>query len=402
LKRFLIHTQYYPPEIGAPQARLSELAQGLSQKGFRVTVLTAMPNYPKGKIFSGYGGLVKVEYNHSIRIIRSFIVPTQKANLIPRLCNYFSFVFSSLIVGLFMVRKVDFILTESPPLFLGFSGYLLSRFKKAKWIFNVSDLWPESAVRLGIVKNGFFLWLSRKLEAFCYQKACFVTVQSKSILADISKRFPKVQTYHLSNGVDKGKFSKQYYSKSIRKKMGADDETIFLYGGLHGLAQGIEQIIFAAQKIDVKARFIFVGDGPEKENLTRLAKKLALRNVSFWNSVPKDEMPSLIASADVCVIPLKIYLPGAVPSKIYEAMASSKPILLIAEGEAVSIIKKNKAGIVVSPGDIERIIDSIEILATNKALCEELGSNGKKVVEELYDRQKIVNDFYCFLKRNYV
>ena len=146
--KLLIHTQYYPPEIGAPQARLSELAKGLTRLGFLVSVLTAMPNYPQGKVFKGYKGLLIREEIDQIPVLRTSIYPTQKVNFIPRLINYFTFVFSSLFFGVWGLGKLDFVLTESPPLFLGISGYLLSRLTRAKWIFNVSDLWPESVVRL--------------------------------------------------------------------------------------------------------------------------------------------------------------------------------------------------------------------------------------------------------------
>src|SRR5688572_29022902 len=150
---FVIHTQYYPPETGAPQARLSALARGLAEAGHRVTVLTAMPNYPRGVIHKGYGGWVKMEERDGVHILRAWIYPTQSTVIVPRLLNYFSFVFSSFWVGLIHLNAPDIIFTESPPLFLGISGYLLSLFKSSRWMFNVSDLWPESAVRLGVVRS---------------------------------------------------------------------------------------------------------------------------------------------------------------------------------------------------------------------------------------------------------
>jgi glycosyltransferase involved in cell wall biosynthesis len=206
----VIHTQYYPPEIGAPQARLSELGLHLREQGFEVTVLTALPSYPLGKMYPGYGGLLRLENWKDIPVIRCWIHPTQKVELMPRLLAYFSFVFSSLIVGMFIIRKFDIILTESPPLFLAISGYILCRLKGARWIFNVSDLWPSSALELGVIRPSSFghrigIWL----EAFAYRKAWLVTGQSKEILADIRKRFPEVRTYHLSNGVDTQMFHPQ-------------------------------------------------------------------------------------------------------------------------------------------------------------------------------------------------
>ena len=199
----LIHSQYFPPEIGAPQARLSELGLHLRQQGFEVTILTAMPNYPLGKLYPGYRGLMRRERWNDIPVIRCWIRPTLKVTLVPRLVAYFSFVLSSLIIGLFTVKRIDIVLTESPPLFLAISGYILSRIKRARWIFNVSDLWPLSAVELGIIRpESMGHRIGRWLEAFSYRNAWLVTGQSREILADIRKRFPETPVYHLSNGVD--------------------------------------------------------------------------------------------------------------------------------------------------------------------------------------------------------
>ena len=114
-----IHTQYYLPEIGAPQARLSALAERATQRGHQVTVLTAMPNYPRGKIYPGYGGIFCKEKMNGVDILRSFIYPTQNTDILQRLTNYFSFVFSSATIGSLRLNNIDFLLTESPPLFFG-------------------------------------------------------------------------------------------------------------------------------------------------------------------------------------------------------------------------------------------------------------------------------------------
>lgn len=391
--KILIHTQYYPPEIGAPQARLSELAKGLSRLGFLVSVLTAMPNYPRGKVFKGYKGLRIREEIDKVPIVRTWIFPTQKVNFIPRLFNYLSFVFSSLFIGIWGLGKLDFVLTESPPLFLGISGYLLSRLKRAKWIFNVSDLWPESVVRLGILKPGLSLSLSRKLEAFCYRKAWLVTGQSREILRDVNERFPGVKTYHLSNGVDVNLFSPEKYDADVRQVLSPKGELVVLYGGLHGVAQGLGQVLDLASSLK-EVRFVLIGDGPEKQRLITRAKQMGLTNVVFLELVNKEKIPAYVASADICVVPLCGVLPGAVPSKIYEAMASAKPILLIADGEAREIVEKNNVGLVASPGDKKAIYNALQSLIAEPGLRKRLGSNGRLVAETIFSRDTIVKDFY--------
>ena len=190
--RLAILTQYYPPETGAPQRRLSHLAGHFVRAGHSVNVLTAMPNYPQGQIFPGYGGLAQREERDGVDVIRTAIYPTQKTGFLPRLANYLSFVISSAAVGSFLMPRPDYLFVESPPLFLGLSGYWLSRLKSTRLIFNVADLWPETAVRLGVLREDSLAFrVSAWLERFCYRKSWLITGQSKSILENIAQRFPK-------------------------------------------------------------------------------------------------------------------------------------------------------------------------------------------------------------------
>ena len=161
--KLLILTQYYPPEIGAPQNRLHELAVRLKKEGVDVEVLTAMPNYPKMEIFETYRkGKVKSEKIDDIQVYRSKIYVTKSKSIIPRLLNYFSFVWTSYWRGR-KLKNYDFLMVESPPLFLGYSAMRLSKKLKAKLIFNVSDLWPESAEKMGVVTNKRMLSVAYKL-----------------------------------------------------------------------------------------------------------------------------------------------------------------------------------------------------------------------------------------------
>jgi glycosyltransferase involved in cell wall biosynthesis len=385
--------------MGAPQARLSELAQGLLRHGYRVTILTAMPNYPQGKVFPGYGGFFRQEELDGVHVLRVNIFPTKKASFLPRLLNYFSFVFSSLIFGLIHLRSVDYLLTESPPLFLGISGYLLSRLKKARWIFNVSDLWPESAIHLGVVREGLALRLSYWLEASCYRHAWLVTGQSRTIIKNIQDRFPQVLTYHLSNGVDPEKF--KLNDTAFKPPAEWLGKTVFIYAGLHGIAQGLDQIILAANSVAHLGNclFVLVGDGPEKEKLIQQAKAEGLKNIQFLPPLPKEQIISMLAAADVSLVPLKLNLPGAVPSKLYEGMASQKPIILVAEGEAAEIVRDANAGIVVIPGDMTSLVRAIELMYEKPELRLEFGKNGRTLVKLFYDRKKIINDFVEVIRK---
>jgi glycosyltransferase involved in cell wall biosynthesis len=398
--RFGILTQYYPPEMGAPQARLSELAARFVDHGHEVTVLTAMPNYPTGKIRPGYGGLFRRDAMEGVGVKRCWIYPSNSVHRLPRLASYASFVASSTALGAFMLPRPDYFLTESPPLFLGISGYVLARLKRARWIFNVSDLWPESAVRLGMIGRGAALELAERLEAWCYRKAWLVSGQSVGILADIHARFPGVPTYHLSNGVDTTMFTPEARQPALRCGLGDPDECVVMYAGLHGIAQGLDQVLETAYRIDsqLRTRFVFVGDGPEKRGLIGKARDLGLRNVSFLDPVPRQDIPALLNAADIAVVPLKLDLPGAVPSKLYEAMAVGIPIVFVGEGEPAAIVRETKSGLVVRPGNVSDLEAAVRRLAADPEFRAECGNNGRRAAIERFDRRRIADAFIAYLE----
>jgi glycosyltransferase involved in cell wall biosynthesis len=397
----VILSQYYPPEVGAPQNRLSELARLLVQKGDSVTVLTAMPNYPTGRIYAGYGGLFKKECLNGVKIVRTFIYPTQKTDFVRRLANYFSFVITSAVLGTFLLKPADVLLVESPPLFLGLSAVWLSFVKRAHLIFNVSDLWPESAVQLGIVRRGsLFHRLSSWLESFCYRRSWLITGQSKSIINDIRQRFPDCETYHLSNGVDTNRFAVSGNGRA-RRDSNVKGDCVVMYAGLHGLAQGLGQVLMAAEDLveDRRFKFVLIGDGPEKNMLMGQAAMRGLTNVEFQDPRRSEEIPSLIAGCDIVLVPLTSYLLGAVPSKLYEAMAGGRPIILVASGEASQIINDHQAGITVEPGDITGLVQALKTLLAQPQLRKTLGENGRRAAEQHFDRETIVSGFREFLEQ---
>ena len=395
--KLCILTQYYRPEMGAPQARLSELARRFVQAGHQVSVLTALPNYPTGRIYPGYGGAFKKEVLDGVVVLRAWIHPCQRVAMLPRLASYLSFALSSAVFGAAALTPLDYLLTESPPLFLGMTGYLLSRIKRARWIFNVSDLWPESARRLGAVREGPALSAAYRLEAFCYRKAWLVTGQSQEIVDDVRRRFPGVRAWHLSNGVDTTK-----YSPRRRESSGSADSAspcVAVYAGLHGAAQGLEQVLDAAAQLrDVNLRIDFIGDGPEKKVLVEKSRALGLRNVAFSDALPSDAMPSRLASADIALAPLKCSLPGAVPSKVYEAMGAGLPIVLAADGEAASLVRRTESGVVVPPGDSISLASALRRLATDRDMRLRLGENGRRAAVAHFDRDAIFARFVQFLE----
>jgi len=404
--KILIITQYFPPEVGAPQNRLFELSVRLREKNIEIDVLTAMPNYPQMEIFEQYKGKFYIkEILDGLNIHRCWLYTKKTKSILIRLINYFSFVFSALLFGLLKLdKKYDYIICESPPLFLGITAYLLKKVKRARLIFNVSDLWPESAKRLGLVTNKFFLMLATLLEAFLYKNSEVISAQTQGIIKNISSRFPNKKLYWFKNGVNLNLFNSKNVSSNFRKENNfSNDDFIVFYGGIIGYAQGLELILHAARLLNSyeKIKFVIMGDGPVRDDLISLKEELLLENVFFFHSRPKTEMPSIIKSIDISLIPLKRLdlFKGAIPSKIFESLSMRKPILLGVEGEAKDLfINNGHSGLAFTPEDFNDLSQRILQLYNSPNLVEGLGIQGYNYVRENFNQDKIADDFWELLK----
>lgn len=403
--KLLILTQYFPPEVGAPQNRLFELAVRLQKLGVDITVLTAMPNYPQMDIYEGYKDKTYVyEVMEGLKVHRSSIYVSKSKSIINRLRNYFSFVISSARVGKAKLENFDFLLCESPPLFLGYSAMRLAKQKKAKLIFNVSDLWPESAEKLGVVNNKFLLKLAYNLEEKLYKRSCLVTGQTQGICHNINERFPAVKTYWLPNGVDLGYYNPSKIEPGIwrEKNNFAKEDVVLLYAGIIGIAQGLEVILNSAKNFinTPNIKFVFIGSGPEKDKLLQLKVEQNLTNVFFLDAISKKEMPSVLRSVNAAIIPLRklnLFL-GAIPSKIFENLAMEVPVLLGVNGEARQLfIDKGNAGLYFEPENSEALTAAILKLIEDKEMALQLGRNGRHFVNEYFNRENIAQNFFTKL-----
>ena len=399
--KLLILTQYFPPEVGAPQNRLFELAIRLKKSGVNVTVLTAIPNYPQMKIYDGYEGKnYMYEEIEGIPVHRASIYLPKNKSIIQRLLNYFSFVYSSAQVGKNKIGDVDVILCESPPLFLGYSALYLKRKKKAKLIFNVSDLWPESAEKLGVVTNKWMLKLAYRLEEKLYRKSILVTGQTQGICKNINDRFPFVKTYWFPNGADISYYNPSTVSSDWRKDNGFNaNDVLFLYAGIIGLAQGLEIILSAAEKLmdQPSIKFILLGNGPEKEKLQVIKQEKKILNVYFFDAVSKTLMPKIVKACDAAIIPL-LKLPlflGAIPSKIFENLAMEKAVILAVDGEARELfVNQGKCALYSEPENVDDLIKNVLLLANDSLLRKELGQKGRTYVEQSFNRNTIAYNFH--------
>ena len=406
--RVIFLTQYFPPETGAPQNRLHATAQVLVRNGAQVTVLTAMPNYPEMRIHGTYRGKWHVrEVLDGMVVLRAWLYVSAKRSIPWRLLNYFSFVSTSLWVGLFRLKRSDVLFVESPPLFLGITAMLLAKAKGAELVFNVSDLWPESAVQLGLVNNRTVIRLSTWLEELCYRRSALVTGQTMGIVRDIQRRFPEKKVLWMPNGVDLGAIAEAEGSgdpQLARERLGiASSDLVLTYAGIIGHAQGLEVVLEAASLFKHRSdiHFLLIGDGPEKAMLQALKAERALERIRFMDRMPRSELLSLLRATDAVVIPLRRndLFKGAIPSKIFEALALAKPLLLGVEGEAKELfINEAGAGLAFTPEDAADLARCAETLAADRELLLRMGANGAAYVREHFDRAVITNKLWHALQ----
>jgi glycosyltransferase involved in cell wall biosynthesis len=406
--KILILTQYFPPEIGAAQNRLGDLASRLSAAGHSVTVLTSLPSYPRGEFFEGFRGkLFMIQNANGVRILRTWLYATKKKSFLPRILNYLSFSVLSSIVGLF-AGGADAVLVESPPLFLGVSGYIVSKMKKAKFVLNISDLWPESAVAVGMLRNQRLIRWATVLEEFLYRRATLVTGQTQGIVDSIHRRCPGTDAALLTNGVtpefiqlaEHGRVQRE----GIRLELGVRGKFVVGYAGLHGLVYGLDDVLEVAKFVsDVNGiAFVLIGDGPEKARLQEKARRQKISNLSFHSSQPAGRMPEILAAMDVSLITLKSheFFKGTLPSKLFEAMGAGIPIVAAMEGEARALIKRANCGICVEPGNQEEIASAVLCLYRDPLLGKQLGENGRQYVAVHYNRKLIAERFETLLLAN--
>ena len=405
--KLLIVTQYFPPEVGAPQNRLFELALRLKEKGIDVEILTAMPNYPQMEIHEAYKKKKYVEEEISgLKVKRTWIYVSKDKSVIKRLLNYFSFVFSSLFFGFLKLERKDVLMVESPPLFLGITAFLLSKAKKAKLVFNVSDLWPESAEKLDIIHNRILLKLATKLEEFCYKKSALISGQTQGICKNIKDRFPHKKVYWLKNGVDIKFYdiNKQLQHHFRKDKGFSATDFILFYGGIIGYAQGLDVILHAADRLknNTDIKFVLLGNGPEKERLLKMKTEMQLENVFFYDAVPKSQMQEIITQTNATIVPLKRLdlFKGAIPSKIFENLALKKPIILGLEGEAKELfIDEGKCGLSFEPENEKDLADKIMYIYSHPDEAAQMGENGLNYAAKNFNRDIIAEEFYNELKK---
>ncbi len=396
-------TQYFPPETGAAQVRLFEVAKAIQAQGHQIEVVTAFPNYPTGVIPPEYRGKFFMKDSiGGIPLYRTWIYPVQRGRFWKRLLNYFSFVFSAC-YGIAKAGPADYIFVESPPIFIGFTMFLARLLKRARIILNISDLWPESAISLGLVKNKLLIGLTSLLESRMYKVAWRISAQTEGIIKSLTERgIEPSKMVFLPNGVDPELFTPRPADQELVASLQLQNKLVVLYAGTIGYAAGLEVALQAAEKLRSHPEIVFllVGDGTEKPRLQKLAAEMQLPNVHWLPFQPLSEIVRYYNLAALSLVTLRRYklAEGVRPSKLFPGLASAKPVIYVGEGEGARIMAESGGGVVIPPEDAAQLAETILELTADPERCRELGEKGRKYVSENYTWQVLVAQWLQDLK----
>ncbi|MGH9814864.1 MAG: glycosyltransferase family 4 protein [Candidatus Acidiferrales bacterium] len=400
--KFLVLTQYFPPEVGATQVRLASLCKELCRAGHTVEVVTGMPHHPTGKIFSAHRGrLYAREHLYGATVHRVWLYPGNRSS-IQRLLGYFSFALMCLL-GLARAAQPDYLFVDSPPLFLGVSGWIAARLRRARLIFNVADLWPDSARDLGVIRDGTSMRLGYMLERWIYRRADFVTAVTEGIRETLLtyKHVPAHKVLFLPNGVDTQLFAPRPPDQALKRRLGLAGKQVVLYAGNHGYAGAVEQVICAAffLRESPLIHFLLIGDGPEKDKITEMADALGISNVSFHDSVPLEKLPAYISISDMALATLRKsrITEGTRPAKVLVMMAAAKPQAVAASGEAAALVELAEAGVVAPPEDSKALAEAIRAVLSDPEAAKKMGQKGRAFVKAHYEWSALVKNWLAQL-----
>ena len=404
--RINIICHYYPPEIGAPQARLSEMAGEWVKQGYDVTVLTGFPNHPTGVIPPEYQGKIFMkETVNGIRIWRHWLYATPNEGFFKKIFAHLSFMVTLILFSLFRGERPDILIVSSPNFFSVISTYIISRVRRVPYIFEVRDLWPAIFIDLGVLRNRHLIRLLEAIELSLYRRSAAVVPVTNGFAADMIRRgIPSNKIEVITNGVDLDAYQIGQKDTSLRAKIGlSEDKFIILYIGAHGISHGLPRVLDAAERLreEKDIHFLFVGEGAVKSTLVNLARSKQLQNLTFLPGQPREKVINFYHLSDVCLVPLRDVagFSSFIPSKMFEIMACGKPIIASLRGESADILMKSEAALVIQPENPEELVMAIKILKSNPQKCRQMGQSGRTFVEKNYDRKILARKYLTVMKK---
>ena len=392
---------YFVPEPAAPAARVHEFARAWVRGGHAVSVITAFPNHPLGRIPPAYRGRWwATEWLDGIRVLRCWLYAVPNRGVGRRGLDHLSFMLTAIAFGLPRLGQVDVVLASSPTLFSALAAWLMARLRRVPFVMEVRDLWPEAIVGLGLMRPGPGVRVLAALAQFLYQQAALVVLVTEAFAEHlVAQGVRREKLAVIPNGADTRLFSPAADGSGSRAALGLDGRFVVAYIGSHGLSHGLGAILDAAAR-QPQVTYLLVGDGADRARLLAERDRLGLDNVVMRPSVDKAAVPGLYAAADVCLVPLRdvAVFEAFVPSKLFEMLAAGRPVIGAVRGEARDILARSGGALLVEPERGDQLAEAVDRLRADPALRAELARRGRAFAEQHYDRDTLAARYLELLR----
>ncbi len=402
----LFLTDNFPPEVNAPASRTFEHCQEWVKAGRQVTVITCAPNFPKGEVYPGYRNtLWQSEEMAGIRVIRVWSYMVANEGFLKRILDYQSFMVAATLAALF-VRRVDVVVGTSPQFFTVCAAWVVSVLKRIPFVFELRDLWPEQIVTVGAMRDSAAIRWLEKLEMFLYRKAALIVAVTQAFRDKLIERgIDGGKIGVVTNGVDMSRFQAMPKDPELLRQLGLEGKFVGGYVGTHGLNQHLETLLDAAEALGAEGlgadfHFVLLGDGARKAALKEDARRRGLTNVTFIDSVPKEEVPRYWSLLDVAIIHLgkaDLYT-RMIPSKLFECMGMGLPVLHGVAGESADIVRAENMGIVFEAENAGQIVEQMKALREDREVCETYRANSLAAAKK-YDRAALAMNMLGLLDK---
>ncbi|MEX0742504.1 MAG: glycosyltransferase family 4 protein [Phycisphaeraceae bacterium] len=398
-------SQYFPPEMGAPAARVSELARHWVQAGHEVTVLTGFAHHPTGvKAAADRRCLTRREQWEGVNVIRSYVYATANKGAAKRMLSYASFMTSAALLGAVRVRKPDIVIATSPQLLCAVGGYALAKRFRVPFVFEVRDLWPESIQAVEAMRDNFIMRGLKRTADNLYRRSDLIVTVGEGYRNEIHQLYniPHDKMRIIHNGINASLFTPGERHNAVRREFGWGDKTVLLYLGTHGMAHALHKVLETAKRLAHRTdlHFAFVGEGAEKDHLKQLAADWNLPNVQFIDQQPKHRVPEFYAACDIGLVTLRDtpLFQQVLPSKIFEYLAMQRPIILSVGGEARKLVENAGAGRYVAPENVDDLAEAITDLADDPATWQAMAERGRQFVLDNFDRAEQARRYLTLLQ----
>lgn len=408
MKILLLH-QYFLEEDDAGGSRWNEISKSWTDAGHEVTVIAGMMHANGTSKRDEYKGKYFVRKDQGrVSVHRVHVSESYNSGFLGRLWGYFSFMFSSFWAGVFKIKgKYDVIIVTSPPLFVGGSGYFISLFKRIPMVFEIRDLWPESAIDTGVLTNKLIIKLAYGFENFIYKKAKLINVltpafyntliEKKNVSRDKLIMIPNASDFSLSEEV-----RQNFDRDKFREEHDFGDHFVITYVGAHGVANHLEQILEAGKALeDTKVLFLLIGQGMRKESLKSLAAEMGVINVRFIDPVAKKDVFKYIIASDMGISVLKRVdtFKTVYSNKTFDYFSCKTPVLMGIDGISKELVEEAKAGSYIEPENISEYNRIIRGYISDPERIKTEGENGYLYAKLNFDRQVLSDKYLQSIKQ---